>query len=42
MVEALRSDPFIPNTVIMGGKEARSKGKLSLISSFFPNKEPIA
>ena len=25
MVEALRADPFVPNTVKMGGEEARSK-----------------
>jgi DNA mismatch repair protein MSH3 len=26
MVEALRSDPFVPNSVTMGNKESRSKG----------------
>lgn len=28
MVEALRSDPFVPNSVLMGGKEPQSKGML--------------
>lgn len=27
MVEALRSDPFVPNSIMMGNDEPRSKGK---------------
>jgi DNA mismatch repair protein MSH3 len=34
MVEALRSDPFVPNSVSMGNKEPRSKGITS--SGAFP------
>lgn len=43
MVEALRSDPFVPNSVFMGGREPKSKGTLTNASraALLPYTRPL-